>query len=801
MGNQVRIIMMNPPSIMPSYMADFDGFFSLELRSKERIALTKKIDEYADVGTIKQDTFKEISVTITKKNKLLFEAIGNPNALNQNNNKVFDIQLLCGDYTYPVTGLQIVGVDESSNAWQCVIFGDSAGWVRFLAKTYLNTIDLGSEVCTDNFVKNVLPQKHAYVDGDYPVFAPLVNYGEWFINHNIVDFSAQSQVVFNNYRFWYSQLALMKKVFCMAGYELIAPILETDYYRRVWLYLLDPDFETVNQADIANRPFEATENADTPLSLTNDSAVFFSPVISDPGSHTFVLPSSPPPSYRGFFYSAGVIGDFKSSGRIAFTNPLPQILLPSDPENLTVKISIRKAPRYGINTQEELMERSTVLAYQEIIRVNPIGPGIIVNFDWDISTGDIRAYQHEVVFIIFEIYAYLVESGTGIVHDGVFVRGNSVQKAGCTFYLNPSLQVIEKGDTLDFGAMLRKDKTALDLVKGIAHLHNLKVETDVIGRKVYMYPEFKVDLPFMWIQEAYFKDNQTEPFEATDEIQVKSLQQGFINTELNRYAYLKFLDSTDGFIQQQNFLRELHSKYYDFGDEYVEAENKIENPFFEPTMLAEDGKIGINDPTNPPTFEIKTVNYIPFLWESQPSNFGEYPSRGYDFAPRLGIAYEYALDIRAFKGFTTSLQGSVYEDTFNYQNNCFGQVFQTTPYQIQYYAVSGGGLVSDPRLSIVYGLAPNDYAAGSDLWQMIYRRSIAQAYFNIAIKLMAEIDLLVFSKLSFRQKWHLVYNSVAWGQIDIYCRLSYLNDYVIGENILTPIELIPDTNNFTLCTD
>lgn len=789
---------MNPPSFMPSGLADFDGFYSLDLKEKELIALTRKIDDYISVGEIKQDTFREIEIPITKKNRLLFGQVGNPSALNENNNKVFDIQLICGNYSYPVQGLQIVGLNEDTNTWSCIIFGEVAGWAADIRELKLNTLDLGSEVCDDNFVRFTLPDQHLYTDTSYPVFAPACNYGKHFINHNLIANVANSQMVFNSYRYWFAPLALIRALFCAVGYELIAPILETEEWRRTWIYILDPNFETINQADIANRPFQGTRTGNTTLGAsTNDQMINFNPIVSDPGSHVIN-------GYwgvgKGYYYAGGVIGVFQTTGTIAFTNPLPQILLPAAPEYLTVRVSICKTDRYGWDTEELAVTNSTIISYQEFQHTNPIGPGNVVNFNWDISTGDVKVYQHEGVFVRFEVFAYLVESGTGIVHDGNFVRLNSNYLTGSTFLLVEKTQVIEDGDTLDFASMIHKDYTGMDLVQGIAHLNNLKIETDVVSKKIYMYPEFKIDFPLSGIQEAYFKDNQNDPLEITDLVHIKSLEQGFLNTDLQRNVYLKFKDSTDGYIGGLNLAQELHSKKIDLGAEYANGENKIENPFFEPTEIVEDWTLGVDYALGLPTYRLKTANIIPFLWESEaPAN--EQPALGYNFAPRIGIAYEKSFHIEVIDtvgSSGTALDMFVYQDTLWAQANCFGQIYPINPQKVEFYTVAAPAVMVEPRLQIVYGRGV-DKIAIPDLYEMIYRKSINQAYFNISIRLMAKIDLTTFSKLSFRQRWHLVYNSAAWGQIDIYCRLSYIQDYVIGVNMLTPIELIPDSNNFLNC--
>ncbi len=796
----LRIIFMNPPNYMPVGLADADGFYSLDLNDKELIALTRKIDDYISIGQIKQDTFKETEVPITNKNRLLFGQIGNPSAFNENNNKIFDIQLICGDYSYPVQGLQIVGLSEDSNSWSCIIFGEVAGWAADIRELKLNTLDLGSEVCDDTFVRFTLPDQHLYTDTSYPVFAPACNYGKHFINHNILDYPANSQMVFNSYRYWFSPLALMRALFCAVGYELIAPILETEEWRRTWIYILDPNFETINQADIANRPALTTRTTNITMAVSsNIEPLSVLPIVSDPGGHIFSQFVGAFP-YYGMFYSGGVIGNFKSSGTVQFTNPLPQILITIDGDRLNIKASICKSDKYGHNNQQSLIDYSTVLASQEVTIITPIGPGNTFDFNFDFSTGDAKVYQHEVVFLLIEITGYLYEFVTLIQHGEAFFRNNSNLLAGAAFELIPTTQVIEKGDTLDFASMINKDYTGMELVQGIAHLNDLKIETDAVSKKVYMYPEFKIEFPLSGIQEAYFKDNQNNPLEITDLIQIKSLEQGFLNTDLQRNVYLKFKDSTDGYIGGLNLEQELHSKKIDLGPEYTNGENKIENPFFEPTEIAEDITLGVDYALGLPTYRLKTANIIPFLWESE-SAANEQPALGYKFTPRIGIAYEKSFHIEAIDtvgSSGTALDMFVYEDTLWAQANCFGQIYPITPQKVEFYTVAAPAVMIEPRLQIVYGRGI-DKIAIPDLWEMIYRKSVNQAYFNISIRLMAKIDLTTFSKLSFRQKWHLVYNSAAWGQIDIYCRLSYIQDYVIGVNMLTPIELIPDSNNFLNC--
>jgi len=792
---QARIIIMTPPSFMPSNMADFDGFYSLDLRDNERLAITIKIDDYADIGKLKQDTFKEIEVPITKKNRLLFGQIGNPCAFNQANNKIFEIQILVGDYSYPSQGLQVVGLSEDSNSWECILLGQVAGWAHDISNLKLNTLDLGGEVCTDYFVRSVLPLQHLYLDDSYPVFAPLCNYGKPFINHNKQIFAgATHQLTFNSFRYWFSPLAILRAIFCKVGYQLIAPILETEEWRRTWTYLLSPDFETINEADILNRPFGAIMSTDTGW-IANYRMVRFDTTTHDPGNHF----------YDQRYYRGGVVGDFKTSGRIRFFNSNQVLFFPLEPEYVTYKVSICKADNYGYETsgflattEENQVLKSTILASKEIIRKNPIGPSITVNFDFDITAEDVKVYQHEIVFVRIELFAQLSDA-QGILFGPSLILSGSDVLAGFSFSLDVKKQVIEKGDTLNFASMINDEYTAMDFLQGIAHLDNLKIETDVVSKKIYMFPEFDMNFVISGIQDGFFKKNHDSPFEATNKIQVKSLSQSFLNTDLQRNFYLKFKDSTDGYIKGLDLEQELYSKKIDLGPEYVEGENKIENPFFEPTAIAHDWTIVRDELTAPPYYELKTSSMIPFLWEFE-AEVNEQPNVGYNFSPRIAIAYDYAFKIRVQDLLVPnlSIDGYVYEDSYSNQTNCFAQTYSSYPKNVAYFSILAPSTPVIPNLSIIYGRGIYDLDI-PDLWELVYRRAINQAYFNIAIKVMAEIDLGTFSSLSFRKKWHLVYNSLAWGQIDIYCRLSYIEDYVIGANMLTPIELIPDSNYFDNC--
>jgi len=803
----VRIIFMDPPSFMPVDMADEDGSYSLDLNDGERIALTKVIDDYSDVGTIKQDTFKEMTVPMSKKNKLLLSSIGNPSAFNQDNAKIFEIQLLKGDYSYPVSGLQVVDTSDPDQLFAVNLFGEINLWYRPLKNLFLNELELGSHIVDENYLFNTINAlNYKYDEAIAPVFAPLVNYGEWFIKGTVGISGAESQAVFENFRFWHSPYALLKQAFCQIGWELVAPMMLQEEFLRHWAYLLDKDFETANQFDVLDRPIELERVATTFFEFlfqTTASGIqlngvmnFFN-VISDPGGHLLHNPPIPASTknFFGGFYSGGIIGNFHTEGTIKIALNSGS-LIPISPDFVTLKVSISKAPRYGVFSQRDLLNKSTVLGSKSFVQKGLLVAGAPIEFDYSIDTGSVKVYKNEVVFVRVEYQASLVDGG-GSYYDQNFLYDQTDILAGTLFSCTVEKQVLEDGDLVDWGLLLNKNLSALDLFKGIAHLYNGKIESDPFQKKVFMYPESKFDWYISGIQQGFFKDNTDDPVDAIDIIQAKTMKQVFSNTELKREVYVKFLNSTDGYIESLLLDQELHSKKIDLGPEFVDGTNEITNPFFEPVANGIDSQLaGVPISFGPGDIR-PASNWIPFMWEDN-SRDGTYPARGYDFTPRIAIAYPRSNPITLQPELTGQTDETLLVYVYEDQVINFGELFlQIAPVGLSFTPAIPPGPDQTPGLAVVYG---NDFNPSiQDLWNFIYSKSVNQAYFNIALNFLVLIDLVTFSNISFRRKWKVKYLSSAWGEIAFFARLSRVNDYSIGENITTPVELIPDNNNFKNC--
>lgn len=805
----IRITINNPSNCIPDSYKDNDGLVSFDLFENSRIAITKVIDDFIEAGSIKQDTFKQFKIPITNKNRLIIGNLGNPNAYNFNHAKVYDISLTNGFYSYPVQGMQVVETLENDCSYSVILFGELNDWVRPASQLKLDEIDLGSDIVDFNFI---LQQNNfaIYADNEPPVIAPLVNYGRWFIECNLEAFSnAKSQVVFNNYRWWFSALAVLRGGFCQIGYELISPFMNTEKFRKRWLYLLDPNFETKNQLDVANRDFLAQRPTDlvfSSLFATSASGKQLGGVvnmgflpINDPGNHYFTNPAGgtfPDQRFYGSFYSGGMIGSFSFVGTVNFTpTNSPSLIFPVSTDYITIKATIRKAPKFGFDGQDFLIDKSTILASQEYIYKTPFVNGASIDWDFNLDTGQIKVYQHEVIFVQIELDADLVDTG-GISFDESYLYPDTNLLAGATFTNNVELQVLEEGDTIEWGKLLNPKYTLLDLFIGILHLDDQKVQTDTISRKISTYPEFKIDCDADGIQEGFFKENQDNAIDMTDKIQEGSLREKFNNRELGRDLCLQFQESTDGYINSLNLENPPHSKVIDLGANFRESKEEIKNPFFEPTLNNIDKDIsGLTIPSG--VNQNQTAqHYIPFMWEGEGTD-GNYPDVGYEYAPRIAVIQAngvWTMQLEpSLTGFTSNTETRfIYEDDVFVAHLILGQIFPEGAKRKDFFSTF------DLTDTVVYG-SDGINANLPDLYDLIYQRAINQAYFGICLEFLVKLNLIDFSAFSFRTKWYLKYCSKAWGEIEIYARVSRIEDFVINDCLTTPVQLIPDNNNFLNC--
>lgn len=798
----IRVISIEPPSNMPISFADSDGRFSFDLSPDTSLVMSLLIDNYISPGEIKQDSFDNIEFPITYKNRLLLQGIGNPNTRNPRNSKIFSIEIHEDANVIPLQGFTVREIVDTKKkqAYVCELFGQVNLWFKPLKDLKLNQLQLGSALLFATYFQSLTRQPASIrQDNGEPVFVPVANYGKWHVPYNRLDNrAAKAQIVMNDLRPWHSPKALLEQAFCQVGYKLIAPAMDTEEFRRIWCYLLDPNFETVNYD--ATRPravevvFERKEFFNPFAGGTNYQGIvpfFANEVTSDLGNHiiNYYIPTPSQDRIFGSFLNAGFLGMVKFEGSITIDLANVAAIEVNPPEYFGIKVSLRKAPKFGQEDQDEFIDRSQVLSEYSFLKKDTIPSNWQVTLPVNLSSQLQKFYRHEFLFLYLEFETNLTQGGQSIGRNQVW--SDVYFDQGCRFYNTIEKQVLSYDDTVEWGALLDQNLTAVDLLVGIAHTQGWKLESKESNKTVSFYPEFPVDLPISGIQEAYFKSNG-DALDITNRVEQKSLQITNETTELGRTVLLQFKPTTDGYIINKEYEYELHGKEIDMGDKFRAGENLIENPLFEPTdtgVEEQTSGIVIDDPGA--TLDgTQAVNYMPLIWESAPSDT-EYPDRAFNIQPRIAIAHPSLLGVRLsseLSGRTNARRTTyVFEDNRDIISVPFGQIFEPDVVNL----IDSTGTVAPFNLSIVYGNRENPSI--KDQYAYIYDRMIQQAYSGITLNALVRMSNIDFNKLSFRDKRYFTYEHTAYGLLYIHARLSEIIDYKAGVD-LTPIEMVPDSN-------
>ena len=212
-----------------------------ELDILEAPALTRQAYAIDTDNSIKTDGFTAVSLpskglanilfgntadTFSKKHKAVFEVSGN---------------------TYPVV-IQVVKV--TYNSYECLLSLTEDSWISGLKDMKLTEVDLGETtvlnkaVVGDNMALNFI-----YDEGQSPVLWSLGWNGRNIMRHldngafaRTGAYPKEDIFVTEDFRFWVSPLAFFRQAFCQIGYKFECPLLETEFGRRIWMYLLSENF-------------------------------------------------------------------------------------------------------------------------------------------------------------------------------------------------------------------------------------------------------------------------------------------------------------------------------------------------------------------------------------------------------------------------------------------------------------------------------------------------------------------------------------------------------------------------------
>lgn len=752
--SSIRIAIQTPPEGTPSFYADSDGLYSLDLRPDTLVAITRRIDDSSKIGSIRFDTVREFDVPTTKKNVALLRDFLNPNAFNKIHTERIPIILQYSNYRVSRT-MQVTGID--ADGYNLVVFGEMSQWAKAITDLKLNEVELGDFTFTYANIEDRWINGDKYQDGGAVVFPPLVQYGQWRLGN---------RVAITDYRLWVSPLGLLQRAFCQIGWKFRCPVLESDDGRAAWTYILKKDFRDTS-VDPQTLSFRAGYIADLllPSDPNGGSFAFVAGWVDFPD--TITLPNVDPSSLWNV--TTGLFNDVPPANQKKLTATW-KVYFEVEVTNFTSLFG--GSGIFGYLGKRLLNGDIIAISDSQTVAVNSNGTYVI-----DITTGPIDIQQGETI----GFYA-LVNNSFG---------GDFTVKAG-SYISNTVLSApYDIGDTLEIKNLLRDDPV-IEYLEGIVHLWNLKSFTDEALKTVWFFPENGGDYLDSGEQEGYFFGKE-DAKDMTDKIQVRSLEIKSESKDLKRQFRLAFKESTDGFISDLKLTSPLYAETVDFGESFESGIQLEENPYFEPSAMEFDKSIGIQAVTN--LFR----PYLMHLWDKPRNEDGTLPDQSTDIGPRIAMALPRDFITlspssigETFPAFGSYLQedptgvspGGVQVD----QYNAFGHVFK-----FGIGTLLGGQI----ETSVVYNSASVNTLV-KDQYGMFYQETVRSLYFAVPVDFLVFISHNDFVTFTHRQKWFVKYHHQALGLIQFFARVDSIRQYLLGKNLSTPVTLVPSVQNFNI---
>lgn len=645
----VKIRLKHIPNVSPIYL-EADGYMYLDLNTNYELSSYKRLTELTDLNQLPFDYVLETEVPASPKNNAILA-----NFLH-GSKQYIDAYIYNGSFW--ISGYSLRVSRGNSENLNLSILHSSYIWAKTLNSTFVKDLRIqkvlrGDEVkCIDPNEENPIPSVYDKTDpNSKTVYFPIIDYGdlrsytdEFRSNRAVVISEDNSTFCFDNtgsnqidllkktpYRINNTDLRplhfinpLIHKMFCVAGYQLVSPILDSDYGRSILTYLLDNTLSTKN----LNKRFVTPDNLEdlfigysrvnlTPTeNLTLDirfvgsiiNVFITSPItLTIPNGSditgSMVIINSPVSLSTLTVLGAGFGSTTVASGtQIMITwnpetnewvidavelytgfldrNPRPLMIF-NDlgvwdisgalnfkiPRGVSVSSESQVLVYVGVFQDNTLVQYLGGQEYLDLKRDDDASQFFQYQFDFsDVHIKDrqevqVRVYVNKALIqVILDLENEVQRCADPDIQGGITIL-NAEQKHHFFWRRFP-----DEGywDT----SVIQKDLKNLDLLKGITHILNLKFYTDHVNRRVYALQPEEVDL-FGEVLEGFF-DFTEDTLELVDDT----------------YDVLNDPSNVKKVIVK--FKNDLH-KGMVYIDKDAEEDVTLENPLFDATYLQRYG--------------------------------------------------------------------------------------------------------------------------------------------------------------------------------------------------------------------
>lgn len=461
--------------------------------------------------------------------------------------------------------MAVIGRVDKDKQWECQLYRREDHWIELIQEKALNTIDFGDYFYLTKANVESTWDAPAY-DGDFTPYTepgtgfnpaahfPLLDFG------NLVDQTPQAQlesggwkpVCLEDFRPLLSFVYILKRGFCEIGWTLDGLVFDSEWFRRLWVYILKPDFYIGENRGYkygrAGRITGRVVDARYQIQPGFPKLVFT--------TLEFALGTS----------SLPYISTLSGKWRMGIISPLPFLS----------KYKFRAKFRI---TNENPNPASVVIAVGELSPTNTAnsfetGEILSDDFQIDLDAGETK----EVLLELDALVGYNQKAALIWTNPGF---GNIYIEPGLWFQCDPDNKSFTRNDYIDLAAMIDPKLRLVDAFKAAIHLCRGLIETDFDTRTVYVFPNRTANIhgeiapPFLKIE--------SPSIDIDGKIICDSIRQLPQKLNQKRYTRLEFADSSDGFIQSLKLPDKLYSRTILNGLDLPNETTRLTNPMFEPT--------------------------------------------------------------------------------------------------------------------------------------------------------------------------------------------------------------------------
>lgn len=222
------------PSNTPSIYLEGDGRLLLDLGDRFGFSLSKAATEGNEVNQIKREGTQSFSVPLTDKNRWILRRWLYPNVLQRDFTRM-KIYAYDGVHLLPEDRLDVLRVNLGEGTIELGLFeSDELGVVDGANSLFLNTVDFGTfELTEANLEGNWA--NGLWEDGVTDDFYfGLIHYGNFVVD--------ASEVSPEDFRPLLSVPGTLIRGFCALGWVFDSPLLNSDWFRRLWWYGLGKEY-------------------------------------------------------------------------------------------------------------------------------------------------------------------------------------------------------------------------------------------------------------------------------------------------------------------------------------------------------------------------------------------------------------------------------------------------------------------------------------------------------------------------------------------------------------------------------